>query len=220
MMIVMIYFFVLYLSSISAASFKTSSFDSGVYCYLLFVVYRFGPRFPAMSGCYDKGLRCIAMEIAKQLGVASIIQEGVYAMVGGPNFESIAEARMLHRLGVDAVGTPHTHTLTDTHTHTHTHRHTYTHTHAQRPHWQSRVLRLVDSSQPQYEQSTSSFHFLFTAVILAALVFLAVSAVLLWPVSVTSGVCFCLQVWVQLQRLSWQLTAVSESLASLWSPTR
>lgn len=66
---------------------------------------RFGPRFPAMSGCYDKGLRCTAMEVAKTLGVAGIMQEGVYAMVGGPNFESIAEARLLHRLGVDAVGT-------------------------------------------------------------------------------------------------------------------
>lgn len=65
-----------------------------------------------MSGCYDKGLRCTAMEVAKQLGVASIMQEGVYAMVGGPNFESIAEARLLHRLGVDAVGTTHTHTHT------------------------------------------------------------------------------------------------------------
>uniref|UniRef100_A0A8C6WUP9 Purine nucleoside phosphorylase n=1 Tax=Neogobius melanostomus TaxID=47308 RepID=A0A8C6WUP9_9GOBI len=65
---------------------------------------RFGPRFPAMSGCYDAGLRRIAMEIGKQLGVAEVMTEGVYAMVGGPNFESIAEARLLHRLGVDAVG--------------------------------------------------------------------------------------------------------------------
>lgn len=65
---------------------------------------RFGPRFPAMSRCYDKGLRCMAMEVAKELDVASIMQEGVYAMVGGPNFESIAEARLLHCLGVDAVG--------------------------------------------------------------------------------------------------------------------
>ncbi|XP_026204858.1 purine nucleoside phosphorylase 4a [Anabas testudineus] len=65
---------------------------------------KFGPRFPAMSGCYDKGLRCLAMEIAKQQGVAGFMQEGVYAMVGGPNFETIAEARLLHRLGVDAVG--------------------------------------------------------------------------------------------------------------------
>lgn len=65
---------------------------------------RFGPRFPAMSSCYDKGLRCLAMEVAKELDVAAIMQEGVYAMVGGPNFESIAEARLLHCVGVDAVG--------------------------------------------------------------------------------------------------------------------
>lgn len=58
-----------------------------------------------MSGCYDKGLRCLAVEIAKELGVAGFLQEGVYALVGGPNFETIAEARLLHRLGVDAVGT-------------------------------------------------------------------------------------------------------------------
>lgn len=46
----------------------------------------------------------MAMEVAKQLGVTSITQEGVYAMVGGPNFESVSEARLLHQLGVDAVG--------------------------------------------------------------------------------------------------------------------
>lgn len=72
------------------------------------LLYRFGPRFPAMSGCYDKGLRFLVMEIAKQQGVAGLLQEGVYAMVGGPNFETISEARLLHRLGVDAVGTTHT----------------------------------------------------------------------------------------------------------------
>uniref|UniRef100_A0A3B3YQN8 Purine nucleoside phosphorylase n=1 Tax=Poecilia mexicana TaxID=48701 RepID=A0A3B3YQN8_9TELE len=65
---------------------------------------KFGPRFPAMSGCYDKGLRSLVMELAKQMGVSSLVQEGVYAMVGGPNFETIAEAKLLHRLGVDAVG--------------------------------------------------------------------------------------------------------------------
>ncbi|XP_061642090.1 purine nucleoside phosphorylase 4a isoform X1 [Phyllopteryx taeniolatus] len=65
---------------------------------------KFGPRFPAMSGCYDKGLRSLAVEIAKQMGVADVMQEGVYAMVGGPTFETIAEGRLLHRLGVDAVG--------------------------------------------------------------------------------------------------------------------
>ncbi|XP_072296186.1 purine nucleoside phosphorylase-like [Eucyclogobius newberryi] len=65
---------------------------------------RFGPRFPAMSGCYDIGLRRVAMEIGKQLGIIPAMREGVYAMVGGPNFETIAEARLLHRLGIDAVG--------------------------------------------------------------------------------------------------------------------
>ncbi|XP_059924755.1 purine nucleoside phosphorylase 4a isoform X1 [Gadus macrocephalus] len=65
---------------------------------------KFGPRFPAMSSVYDKGLRCLAMDIVKQMGVAQFVHEGVYAMVGGPNFETVAEAKLLHRLGVDAVG--------------------------------------------------------------------------------------------------------------------
>lgn len=57
-----------------------------------------------MSGVYDKGLRKMAFDICKNMGVSQYVQEGVYCMVGGPNFESIAEARLLHRLGVDAVG--------------------------------------------------------------------------------------------------------------------
>ncbi|KAM6979616.1 purine nucleoside phosphorylase 4a [Aplochiton taeniatus] len=65
---------------------------------------KFGPRFPAMSGVYDRELRCLAMDIVKQMGVSQFVQEGVYAMVGGPNFETIAEARLMHKLGVDAVG--------------------------------------------------------------------------------------------------------------------
>ncbi|KAM8916414.1 purine nucleoside phosphorylase 4a [Spinachia spinachia] len=65
---------------------------------------KFGPRFPAMSNCYDKELRCLATEIGNRMGVTGLMREGVYAMVGGPNFESIAEARLLHQLGVDAVG--------------------------------------------------------------------------------------------------------------------
>lgn len=57
-----------------------------------------------MSGVYDKSLRKMAFDICKSMGVSQYVQEGVYCMVGGPNFESIAEARLLHRLGVDAVG--------------------------------------------------------------------------------------------------------------------
>ncbi|KAK1800008.1 hypothetical protein P4O66_006509 [Electrophorus voltai] len=65
---------------------------------------KFGPRFPSMSGAYDKDLRNLAFDICKNMGMLQFVQEGVYCMVGGPNFESIAEARLLHRLGADAVG--------------------------------------------------------------------------------------------------------------------
>ncbi|XP_028854473.1 purine nucleoside phosphorylase-like [Denticeps clupeoides] len=65
---------------------------------------KFGPRFPPMSGAYDKGLRHLARDICKSMAISEFVQEGVYCMVGGPNFESIAEARFLHKLGVDAVG--------------------------------------------------------------------------------------------------------------------
>ncbi|XP_044311161.1 purine nucleoside phosphorylase-like isoform X2 [Varanus komodoensis] len=65
---------------------------------------RFGPRFPALSDAYDRRIRTLAKETAKHLGYTSIVREGVYAMVGGPSFESVAEARLLHALGADAVG--------------------------------------------------------------------------------------------------------------------
>ncbi|XP_048464047.1 purine nucleoside phosphorylase 4a [Rhincodon typus] len=64
---------------------------------------RFGTRFPSMSDAYDKSLGKLAMEIGKELKCSNYIKEGVYCMVGGPNFETIAEARLLHILGVDAV---------------------------------------------------------------------------------------------------------------------
>ncbi|KAL0978210.1 hypothetical protein UPYG_G00167520 [Umbra pygmaea] len=65
---------------------------------------KFGPRFPPMSCVYDKDLRKMAFDLCKSMGVTQFVQEGVYCMVGGPNFETVAEARLLHRLGVDAVG--------------------------------------------------------------------------------------------------------------------
>ncbi|KAL8179930.1 UNVERIFIED_CONTAM: hypothetical protein K2H54_074224 [Gekko kuhli] len=65
---------------------------------------RFGPRFPALSDAYDRKIRALAKEIAGQFGYVSFVKEGVYCMVGGPTFESIAEARLLHLLGADAVG--------------------------------------------------------------------------------------------------------------------
>lgn len=63
---------------------------------------RFGPRFPAMTDAYNPSLRRLAAVVAKQRGIA--LAEGVYAMVGGPSFETIAELRMLRLLGADAVG--------------------------------------------------------------------------------------------------------------------
>ncbi|XP_018411941.1 PREDICTED: purine nucleoside phosphorylase-like [Nanorana parkeri] len=65
---------------------------------------RFGPRFPSLWDTYDQDLRTTALAIARRLGHGKITHEGVYCMVGGPNFESVAEARFLQRLGADAVG--------------------------------------------------------------------------------------------------------------------
>lgn len=63
---------------------------------------RFGPRFPAMTEAYDPALRQVAIAAAEQRGIA--LPEGIYAMVGGPSFETQAELRMLRLLGADAVG--------------------------------------------------------------------------------------------------------------------
>ncbi|XP_019866250.2 purine nucleoside phosphorylase isoform X2 [Aethina tumida] len=65
---------------------------------------RFGPRFPPMNQAYQRELRVDGKEIAKQLGIGDIVHEGVYTCLGGPNFETVAELRMLKMLGVDAVG--------------------------------------------------------------------------------------------------------------------
>ncbi|KAM8945771.1 purine nucleoside phosphorylase-like [Pelodytes ibericus] len=65
---------------------------------------RFGPRFPSLWDTYDHTLRSTAMEIVHRLGHGDLAHEGVYCMVGGPNFESVAEAKLLHCLGADAVG--------------------------------------------------------------------------------------------------------------------
>ncbi len=61
-----------------------------------------GVRFPDMSAVYDKKLQEMIRETAKQQGIR--LQEGVYAQLTGPSFESPAEIQLLHKLGVDAVG--------------------------------------------------------------------------------------------------------------------
>ncbi|XP_078411024.1 purine nucleoside phosphorylase-like [Cetorhinus maximus] len=65
---------------------------------------RFGPRFPCMSDAYDRALGKLALGISRELDFSNYTHEGVYCMVGGPSFETIAEAHLLRKLGVDAVG--------------------------------------------------------------------------------------------------------------------
>ena len=62
----------------------------------------FGPRFPDMSDLYTADLRSAIREAAKENGIP--LQEGVYAMYSGPNYETPAEIRMFRVLGADAVG--------------------------------------------------------------------------------------------------------------------
>jgi purine-nucleoside phosphorylase len=63
-----------------------------------------GPRssFVDLSCAYDAGLAEAARQAAADTGVA--LQEGIYAGVLGPSYETPAEIRMLRTLGADAVG--------------------------------------------------------------------------------------------------------------------
>jgi purine-nucleoside phosphorylase len=63
---------------------------------------RFGPRFPDMTQAYFKPYREIALSAASQLGRP--IQEGMYAALLGPSYETPAEIRYLRTLGADLVG--------------------------------------------------------------------------------------------------------------------
>ncbi|KAE8451831.1 hypothetical protein EG329_002671 [Mollisiaceae sp. DMI_Dod_QoI] len=65
----------------------------------------FGPRFLALSDAYDLKLRRVAYKAwAEGVGGASKMDEGVYAFVSGPTYETRAESRMLRALGADMVG--------------------------------------------------------------------------------------------------------------------
>jgi purine-nucleoside phosphorylase len=63
---------------------------------------RFGPRFPDMSKAYSQAYRAIAAEEARRLKME--IQEGVYAALSGPSYETPAEIRYLRAIGADLVG--------------------------------------------------------------------------------------------------------------------
>lgn len=61
-----------------------------------------GPRFPDMSDAYSRRYRELAREAAAGLGMA--LEEGVYAAVPGPSYETPAEIRYLRTIGADLVG--------------------------------------------------------------------------------------------------------------------
>lgn len=59
-------------------------------------------RFPDLSEAYDSGLRGVARDVARKLGIT--LEEGVYAGLLGPTYETPSEVRMFERLGADALG--------------------------------------------------------------------------------------------------------------------
>ena len=63
---------------------------------------KFGTRFPDMSDLYTASLRAAIKEKASEAGIP--LEEGVYLMYSGPNYETPAEIRAFRILGADAVG--------------------------------------------------------------------------------------------------------------------
>ena len=61
-----------------------------------------GPRFPDMTQAYCPRLRATAQRVAQAEAIG--LQEGVYAGLMGPCYETPAEIRMLRSMGADAVG--------------------------------------------------------------------------------------------------------------------
>lgn len=61
-----------------------------------------GPRFPDLSEGYDLEWRQKALTVAREVGIHP--QEGIYAAMSGPSYESPAEIRFLRTVGADLVG--------------------------------------------------------------------------------------------------------------------
>jgi purine-nucleoside phosphorylase len=61
-----------------------------------------GPRFPDMSDAYDALFRERARAAAAEIGIR--LEEGVYAALAGPSYETPAEIRYLRTIGADLVG--------------------------------------------------------------------------------------------------------------------
>ncbi|KDN43690.1 inosine guanosine and [Tilletiaria anomala UBC 951] len=65
----------------------------------------FGSRFPPLSNAYDIPLRLALFRAANALNLsAKDMQQGTYAHVSGPTYESRAECRFLRSIGGDCVG--------------------------------------------------------------------------------------------------------------------
>lgn len=60
------------------------------------------PYFPDMSEAYDPGMRNLFMQVAEE--ESSMVFQGVYMMLTGPNYETPAEVRLLQTFQVEAVG--------------------------------------------------------------------------------------------------------------------
>jgi purine-nucleoside phosphorylase len=63
---------------------------------------RFGPRFPDLSKAYSPAFRAFVAEESRRMKMD--VQEGVYAALSGPNYETPAEIRYLRTIGADLVG--------------------------------------------------------------------------------------------------------------------
>jgi purine-nucleoside phosphorylase len=63
---------------------------------------RFGVRFPDMTRAYSRGYAKAAQEEAVKLGIA--LDQGAYAGLLGPSYETPAEIRYLRTIGADLVG--------------------------------------------------------------------------------------------------------------------
>jgi purine-nucleoside phosphorylase len=61
-----------------------------------------GPRFPDMTEAYSPAYRAIAHQVAHQLNIH--LEDGVYAALTGPSYETPAEIRYLRTIGADLVG--------------------------------------------------------------------------------------------------------------------
>ena len=67
-------------------------------------VFKNEMRFPNMSPAYDRALLDLAHACATELELNHLMQQGTYAAVAGPMYETPAEARRIRGFGADAVG--------------------------------------------------------------------------------------------------------------------